>query len=79
MSDEHGHHPRPKSASEQRVEAIEALLVERGLITSDVVDAIVETYEHDVGPMNGARVVARAWVDAGVPRPAARRRHPRRR
>ena len=45
------------------MEAIEALLVERGLITSDVVDAIVETYEHDVGPMNGARVVARAWVD----------------
>jgi nitrile hydratase len=63
MSDEHGHHPRPKSATEQRVEAIEALLVERGLITPDVVDAIVETYEQDVGPMNGAQVVARAWVD----------------
>jgi nitrile hydratase len=63
MSDDHGHHPKPKSAVEQRVEAIEALLVERGLITSDVVDAIVETYEQDVGPMNGARVVARAWVD----------------
>lgn len=46
-----------------RIEAIEALLVERGLITSDVVDAIVETYEHHVGPLNGARVVARAWVD----------------
>jgi nitrile hydratase subunit alpha len=39
------------------------LLVERGLITSDVVDAVVETYEHDVGPLNGAKVVARAWVD----------------
>ncbi len=58
-----GHHPKPKSPAEQRVEAIEALLVERGLITSDVVDAIVETYERDVGPMNGARVVARAWLD----------------
>jgi nitrile hydratase len=58
-----GHHPKPKSSTEQRVDAIEALLVERGLITSDVVDSIVETYERDVGPMNGARVVARAWVD----------------
>ncbi len=63
MSDSHGHHPKPKTPTEQRVEAIEALLVERGLITSDVVDALVETYERDVGPMNGARVVARAWVD----------------
>jgi nitrile hydratase len=63
MTDSHGHHPKPKTSTEQRVEAIEALLVERGLITSDVVDAIVETYERDVGPMNGARVVARAWVD----------------
>ena len=43
--------------------ALESLLVERGLITSDVVDAVVETYERDVGPLNGARVVARAWVD----------------
>jgi len=63
MSETHGHHPKPKTPTEQRVEAIEALLVERGLITSDVVDAIVETYERDVGPMNGARVVARAWAD----------------
>jgi nitrile hydratase len=57
------HHPRPVSPIERRVAAIEALLVERGLITSDVVDAIIETYEHDVGPLHGARVVARAWVD----------------
>ncbi len=47
----------------RRVTAIESLLVEKGLITSDVVDAVVETYERDVGPLNGARVVARAWVD----------------
>jgi nitrile hydratase len=45
------------------VAAIESLLVEKGLVTSDVVDAIVETYERDVGPLNGSRVVARAWVD----------------
>ncbi|KRA32798.1 MULTISPECIES: nitrile hydratase subunit alpha [unclassified Nocardioides] len=51
------------SVTALRIEAIEALLVERRLITSDVVDAIIDTYEHHVGPMNGARVVARAWVD----------------
>jgi nitrile hydratase len=61
MSDHH--HPRPASPVERRVAAIEALLVERGLITSDVVDAVIETYEHDVGPLHGARVVARAWAD----------------
>jgi nitrile hydratase subunit alpha len=58
-----GHHPPEPSAAERRVAAIESLLIERGLITSDVVDAVVETYEHDVGPLNGAKVVARAWVD----------------
>jgi nitrile hydratase subunit alpha len=47
----------------RRVTAIESLLVEKGLITSDVVDAVVETYERDLGPLNGAKVVARAWVD----------------
>jgi nitrile hydratase subunit alpha len=58
-----GHHPHEPSAAERRVAAIESLLIERGLVTSDVVDAVVETYEHDVGPLNGAKVVARAWVD----------------
>ena len=58
-----GHHPAEPSPIERRVAAIESLLVEKGLITSDVVDAVVATYEHDVGPLNGARVVARAWVD----------------
>ena len=57
------HHAREPSAIERRVAALESLLVERGLITSDVVDAVVETYERDVGPLNGARVVARAWAD----------------
>jgi nitrile hydratase len=57
------HYPSPVSPVERRVAAIEALLVEKGLITSDVVDAVIETYEHDVGPLRGARVVARAWVD----------------
>jgi nitrile hydratase subunit alpha len=63
-AEEHDHHhPAEPSPIERRVAAIEALLVEKGLVTSDVVDAVIETYEHDVGPLNGARVVARAWVD----------------
>jgi nitrile hydratase len=60
---EAAHHPSEPSPIERRIAALESLLVERGLITSDVVDAVVETYERDVGPLNGARVVARAWVD----------------
>jgi nitrile hydratase len=46
-----------------RVEAVESLLVERGLIDPKTVDVIIEHYESDVGPMNGAEVVARAWTD----------------
>jgi nitrile hydratase len=59
VSDDHG----DDQSIARRVGAIESLLVEKGLITSDVVDAVVETYERDVGPLNGAKVVARAWVD----------------
>ena len=57
------HHPRPLSPSALRAKAIEALLIEKGLLASDVIDRIVETYEKDVGPLNGAKVVARAWYD----------------
>jgi nitrile hydratase len=39
------------------------LLVEKGLISTDAVDALVDLYEHDIGPLRGARVVARAWTD----------------
>jgi nitrile hydratase len=46
-----------------RAAALEALLVEKGLISTDAVDAVVDLYEDDVGPQNGARVVARAWMD----------------
>jgi nitrile hydratase len=62
---EHHHHPRPESDVELRARALEALLVERGLVSTDAIDAVVELYEHDVGPQNGARVVARAWADEG--------------
>jgi nitrile hydratase subunit alpha len=64
VSDDHETDQTDDLPIERRVTAIESLLVEKGLITSDVVDAVVETYERDVGPLNGAKVVARAWVDA---------------
>jgi nitrile hydratase len=60
---DHGHHERPASQSELRARALEALLVERGLVSTDAIDAVVSYYENDVGPQNGARVIARAWVD----------------
>ncbi len=58
-----GHHTIEESYSALRVRALESLLVEKGLIASDTVDALVQAYEQDIGPMNGAQVVARAWVD----------------
>ena len=64
MSDDHGHHhPRPASEVELRARALEALLAERGLVSTDAIDAVVELYENDVGPQNGAKVVAHAWLD----------------
>jgi nitrile hydratase len=46
-----------------RVKALESLLVEKGLVDRAALDALIDTYEHKVGPRNGARVVARAWTD----------------
>jgi nitrile hydratase subunit alpha len=64
MSSEHGHHPAPLSDVEARTRALESLLLEKGLLTPDAVDQVIAAYERDIGPLNGARVVARAWVDA---------------
>ena len=47
-----------------RTEALEQLLVERGLVDPNVMDAFIKTYVKDVGPLNGAKVVAKAWTDA---------------
>jgi nitrile hydratase len=59
---EHGHtHDEPYASI--RAKALESLLVEKGIISTDAIDAVVRTYEQDIGPLNGARVVARAWVD----------------
>lgn len=57
------HRPEPESYASMRARALEALLVEKGIITTDSIDAVVQAYEDDIGPRNGARVVARAWVD----------------
>lgn len=53
----------PRQDVAARVAAIEALLVARGLVTTDAIDAVVAAYESDIGPLRGARVVARAWRD----------------
>ena len=53
---------RPPAAL--RAEALEELLTERGLVKTEVLDGFINRYVNDVGPLNGAKVVAKAWVDA---------------
>jgi nitrile hydratase subunit alpha len=70
MSHDHGHqegahHPDAPSEIEARTLALESLLVEKGILTSEDVDRVISTYEHDIGPMIGASLVARAWLDPG--------------
>jgi nitrile hydratase len=69
----HGHdhdhdHQAVPSDPALRVKALESLLVAKGLVDPAAVDALIDTYEHKVGPRNGARVVARAWADADYKR-----------
>ena len=59
----HGHNDNVSSELPLRVKALESLLVDKGLVDPAALDAIVDTYEQKIGPRNGARVVARAWVD----------------
>ena len=59
---DHTHQTVPSELS-LRVKALESLLVEKGLVDPAALDALIDTYEHKVGPRNGAKVVARAWVD----------------
>jgi nitrile hydratase len=61
---DHGHeHQAVPSDLTLRVKSLESLLVDKGLVDRAALDALIDTYEHKVGPRNGARVVARAWVD----------------
>lgn len=59
---EHEHQAVPSDPA-LRVKALESLLVEKGLVDRAALDALVDAYEHKIGPRNGARVVARAWSD----------------
>jgi nitrile hydratase len=60
----HSHPGSQLSEMDVRVRALETLLIEKGYVDPAALDVLIETYEHRVGPRNGARVVARAWTDA---------------
>ncbi len=62
---EHHRHDEPESDVALRVKALESLLTSKGLLDSQALDMLVDTYEKRVGPRNGAKVVARAWTDPG--------------
>jgi nitrile hydratase subunit alpha len=60
------HHPEHQAVPSDpalRTKALESLLVEKGLVDAAALDALVDAFENRIGPRNGARVVARAWVD----------------
>ena len=59
---DHAHQAVPSDLA-LRVKALESLLVEKGLVDPAALDALIDAYQHKVGPRNGARVVARAWAD----------------
>jgi len=68
MGDHHDHdhdhdHGSELSETQRRVRALESILTEKGYVDPAALDALVETYETKVGPHNGARVVAKSWVD----------------
>ncbi len=73
MSAEHDHQASESEAKKLTPEqnktleiwskSIESLLTEKGFVSSEILDQVVSTYENDLGPMNGAQVVARAWID----------------
>src|SRR5262249_20035023 len=60
---EHNHAHSQLSQMEQRVRALESVLTQKGYIDPAALDLLIETYEKKIGPHNGARVIAKAWVD----------------
>jgi nitrile hydratase len=58
-----GSYPASEAEVAARAKALESLLVEKGIVSTDAIDKVVSAYESDIGPMLGARVVARAWSD----------------
>ena len=65
---EHREHGAPLTEIELRVRALESLLVDKGLVDPAALDQLIDTYETKVGPRNGAKIVARAWVDPAFKR-----------
>jgi nitrile hydratase len=66
MSEDHTHHNHLRETESYyaaRTKALESLFREKGLISIDTVDRVINFFEHEMGPFNGAKVVARAWVD----------------
>lgn len=55
--------PERDLTAAERTRALESLLLEKGLVTTDAIDAVIRAYQDDIGPMRGSRMVARAWVD----------------
>jgi nitrile hydratase len=75
-SHDHDHaHGSELDEMQLRVRALKTILLEDGLIEPAALDELIETYETRIGPRNGARVVAKAWVDPRIPRTPARGRH----
>jgi nitrile hydratase subunit alpha len=63
VTGDHAHHPASITDVERRARALEELLTEKGIVSSEFIDSVVEAYAQDIGPMNGAKVIARAWTD----------------
>jgi nitrile hydratase len=61
---DHDHDHQVPSDPALRVKALESVLVVKGLVDRAALDVLIDTYEHKIGPRNGARVVARAWTTA---------------
>lgn len=67
--DHHGHHHHSHNEGSElsemdlRVRALESLLIEKGYVDAEALDTLIDTYEHKIGPRNGAAVVAKAWSD----------------
>ena len=62
MTTDHDH-TEPPADIELRVKALESLLVDKGLVIPDTLNTIIDTYEHRIGPRNGAHVIAKAWAE----------------
>ena len=63
MNQDVNNHIEAEMEAAIRTKALEALLIEKGVVTTDGIDEIVRMYEQDIGPLNGAKVVAKAWTD----------------